>query len=637
MKKNLLNLFTVLALIATCMNANAQKKRYVDEVFANVLKTANIEYDSNRSINIFAPSPPIVTSKLRCDIYQPEGDTAAKRPLIILASTGSYLPAIINQQPTGNKDDSSIVELANRLTKRGYVVMAVNYRLGWNPNAASAAATEQLIKATYRAIQDVRNAIRFMRVNAETYKIDTSRIVVGGQGTGGYVALGLAAVSSKNEIQGRLKFQRGDFTPMVNVDSLGDWNGIGGVSIPGIGALNYSGDPAVSGNAHMVFNYGGAMGDTTWMDNATLPIIGLHCPTDRFAPYRTGNVIVPTTGATVIESASGAGSVIPFANSLGINNKINGGVYNDPISTRALALTGGIKNLYPFVSSFPAEGSPWEWWDRPTVQGINFPSAGAGRNADSLAMLTNPFMSAARAKAYIDTIVQFISPRIAVQFNLLPPPVDTLAPFGLIAPANNANVTVKNDSTKTLVVRWAKSNSPFTSLGSITYEWLITTSTGNFAAPVATIAAGTADTLVLTEKAVYSLLASASVPVDVALAAKWTVRAKIGSSSLLSKDVFNINLTRTDKGIGFNEIAIANAISLYPNPAKENVTVTMDKTQAVINQVNVLDITGKVVLTQNEVSTHEVILNTENLTKGIYLVNVKLANGASATKRLAIQ
>ncbi|MFA9215063.1 MAG: T9SS type A sorting domain-containing protein, partial [Candidatus Methylacidiphilales bacterium] len=203
--------------------------------------------------------------------------------------------------------------------------------------------------------------------------------------------------------------------------------------------------------------------------------------------------------------------------------------------------------------------------------------------------------------------------------------------------ANNANVTVKNDSTKTLVVRWAKSNSPFTSLGSITYEWLITTSTGNFAAPVATIAAGTADTLVLTEKAVYSLLASASVPVDVALAAKWTVRAKIGSSSLLSKDVFNINLTRTDKGIGFNEIAIANAISLYPNPAKENVTVTMDKTQAVINQVNVLDITGKVVLTQNEVSTHEVILNTENLTKGIYLVNVKLANGASATKRLAIQ
>lgn len=510
MKKNLLNLFTALALIATCMNANAQK-RYVDEVFTNVLKTSNIEYDSNRSINIFAQTPPIITTQLRCDIYQPEGDTAAKRPLIILASTGSYLPAIINQQPTGNKNDSSIIELANRLSKRGYVVMAVNYRLGWNPNAAPAAATEQLIKATYRAIQDVRNAIRFMRVNAGTYKIDTSKIVVGGQGTGGYVALGLAAVSSKNEIEGRLKFQRGDFSPMVNVDSLGDWNGIGGVSIPGIGALNYSGDDAVSGNAHMVFNYGGAMGDSTWMDASTLPIIGLHCPADRFAPYRTNNVIVPTTGATVIESASGAGAVIPYANSLGINNKMNAGVYNDAITARALTLTGGVKNLYPFITNFPAEGSPWEWWDRPTIQANNTFGLGTGRNADSLAMLTNPFMSAARAKAYIDTIAQFISPRIAVQLDLL-----------------------------------------------------VTT--------------------------------------------------------------------------GVNEVAnVSTLLGLYPNPAKENVTVSMDKGQAVISQVNVFDITGKVVLTQNAVSTHEVVLNTENLTKGIYLVNVKLANGASATKRLAIQ
>ena len=506
MKKNLLNLITVFAFAAICMNATAQK-RYVDEVFNNVLKTANIEYDSNRAINIFPPNtPPIITTSLKCDIYQPEGDTAAKRPLIILASTGSYLPAIINQQPTGNKNDSSIVELANRLSKRGYVVMAVNYRLGWNPNAASAAATEQLIKATYRAIQDVRNAIRFMRVNAGTYKIDTSRIVVGGQGTGGYVALGLAAVNSKNEIEGRLKFQRGDFSPMVSVDTLGDWNGIGGAPF-----FNYGGDASVSGNAHMVFNYGGAMGDSTWMDASTLPIIGLHCPADRFAPYRTNNVIVPTTGATVIESASGAGAVIPYANSLGINNKMSAGVYNDAITARALSITGGVKNLYPFISNFPAEGSPWEWWDRKSMQENNTYGIGTGRNADSLSMLTNPFMSAARAKAYIDTIAQFISPRIAVQLDLLP-----------------------------------------------------TTSV--------------------------------------------------------------------------NEVVnVSGLLGLYPNPAKENVTVSMDKGQAVISQVNLFDITGKLVLTQNAVSAHEVVLNTENLTKGIYLVNVKLANGASATKRLAIQ
>lgn len=505
MKKNLLNLITVFAFTAICFNATAQK-RYINEVFMNVTKSADIEYDSNRSINIIPPNnPPIITSKLLCNIYQPEGDTAAKRPLIILAHTGSYLPAIINQQTTGNKNDSSIVELANLLTKRGYVVMAVNYRLGWNPNAASAAATEQLIKATYRAIQDVRNAIRFMRVNAVTYKIDTSKIIVGGQGTGGYVALGFASVNNRADIEGKIKFQRGDFSPMVSVDTLGDWNGIGGAPF-----FNYGGDAAISGNAHMVFNYGGAMGDTSWMDAATLPIVGMHCPADIFAPYKTGNVVVPTTKATVIESASGAGSVIPYANSLGINNKINSKNYTDPISVRAMASSGDVKNLFAFKTNFPAESSPWEWWDRQIVKGINFPSPGAGRNADSLSFLTNPFMSAARAKAYIDTIAQFISPRIAAQFDL-----------------------------------------------------------------------------------------------------------EVGTS------VHNINYSYL--------------LGVYPNPAKENVTISMDKNQANISQVVIFDITGKVVYSNNSFSAHEVNVNTENLINGIYLVNVTLANGVSTTKRLSIQ
>jgi hypothetical protein len=617
------------------MNLSAQNVRYGDEIFANVMKTSNVEYDSNRAINIFPPNtPPIITTKLRCDIYQPDGDTFFKRPLIILASTGSYLPPIVNQQPTGSKDDSSIVELANRLAKRGYVVMAVNYRLGWNPNTTvQAQATEQLIKATYRAIQDVRNAIRFMRVNANKYKIDTSRIIVGGQGTGGYVALGLASVDKKSEIEGRVKFQRGDFSPMVSVDTLGDWNGIGGAPF-----FNYGGDPLVSGNAHMVFNYGGAMGDSTWMDAATLPIIGMHCPTDFFAPYKTGNVIVPTTGVTVINSASGAGSVIPYANSLGLNDKMNAVNFTDPISTRAMAISGGVKNLYPFISSFPAEGSPWEWWDRATVQANNTYGLGTGRNADSLAMKTNPFMSATRAKAYIDTIAQFISPRIFAQLNLnLPTPAaDTLNYFNLLAPSNNANVIVKNDSTKKLVVRWTKSSTNYNGLGAITYEWLITAPNGNFNMPLSTIPTGTADSLVLTEKAVYGLLASASIPLNMPFTAKWTVRAKIGASSLLAQDVFNINLTRIDTGTSLNEIT-TNSISLYPNPAKENVTISMDKIQANISEINLFDITGKVLVSKSNVNAHEFVLNTENLTKGIYLVNIKLVNGASATKRLAIQ
>ncbi len=506
MKKRLLQVLSIVTLALISLGVNAQT-RYVDEVFQNYNKVSDIEYDSNRAINLQyqqGVNSPIITTKLRCDIYTPAGDTITNRPVIVLAHTGSYLPAIINQQPTGNKNDSSIVEMATKFAKRGYVVFAINYRLGWNPQTTvQVEASQQLIKATYRAIQDVRNAIRFVRSNATTYGVDTSKIIVGGQGTGGYVALGLASVDKVQDIVTNPKFQIG-FDPMINIDTLGDWNGIGGIPF-----FNYSGETNVSGNAHMVFNIGGAMGDSAWMDNNTLPIVSLQCPSDPFAPYLTNNVVVPTTGAVVIPNASGAGVVIPAANSLGINNKINAQNYNDAISQRGLSVTNNTKNLYPFITGFPYESAPWEWWDRATVQSINFPSVGAGRRADSLSMLTNPMMSASRGKAYCDTIVRFVAPRIAAQFSL---------------------------------------------------------------------------------------------------------------------------------GVGVKEVVnYANSVLLFPNPAKDVLTISMSRNNARINEINIFDVTGKLVNTTAALNSFEQTIHIDSLNKGIYLVNIKLDNGASATKRLVIE
>ncbi len=430
MKKLVLKL-TLLSSFAIASFASFAQNRYVNDVFSDVTKTANIEYDSNRSVNILYGYPgqlPIITARLKCDIYAPTGDTIVKRPVVIIAHTGSYLPAIVNRQATGSKDDSAVVEMCTRLAKKGYVAVAMNYRLGWNPQATVAeVATEQLLKATYRAAQDVTNCIRFLRINANTYGIDTSKIIVGGQGTGGYVALALGSIDRRSEIEDNIKFMRGaDASPMVNVDTLGDWKGIGGLALPSYPYYyNYSGDPAVSGNAHMIFNYGGAMGDLAWLEASSLPVVGLHVKTDVFAPYNTGNVVVPTTGVTVIPNASGAGDVIPAANALGVNAKINAAVYTDSYSLKALELSGGVKNLYPFNTAVSVDGAPWEWWDRPTVQaqtsgsfyGIPVPANGAA--ADSISFLTNPLMSAAKGKAYIDTVVNFVAPRIAVQFDLV--------------------------------------------------------------------------------------------------------------------------------------------------------------------------------------------------------------------------
>jgi hypothetical protein len=46
-----------------------------------------------------------------------------------------------------------------------------------------------------------------------------------------------------------------------------------------------------------------------------------------------------------------------------------------------------------------------------------YPIPASGHVADSLSLLTNPTMSAAKGRAYIDTIVNFVSRRIAVQFD----------------------------------------------------------------------------------------------------------------------------------------------------------------------------------------------------------------------------
>jgi dienelactone hydrolase len=419
----------LLFITAFASNGFSQSKRYIDDVFTSFNKTANIEYDTNRSINLLYGTPypgigtmPMITVSLKCDIYQPAGDTAAKRPLVIVASTGSFLPAILNQQVTGSKDDSSVVELCTRLAMKGYVAVAMNYRGGWNPSASQAIASEQLIQAAFRGIQDVHACVRYMRKNMATYKIDTSMIIVGGQGTGGYLALGVATVNSRAKIEGYSKFQRSDFTPMVNVDTLGDWNGLGPVS-PGLGYFHFPADPTIPANVHMAFHYGGAMGDSGWLDNSSLPIVGLQTANDYFAPYHTGNVIVPTTGATVIPHASGAGDIVPKANRIGVNAKLNAKTYTDPVSVRGMSLTGQ-NNLYPFMVASPLDASPWEWWDRATVQATNgifyqgFPVPVNGHAADSSSFALNPGMSAARGKAYIDTVLMFVCPRIVQQFDL---------------------------------------------------------------------------------------------------------------------------------------------------------------------------------------------------------------------------
>ncbi|MCG9880919.1 MAG: hypothetical protein MH472_10015, partial [Bacteroidia bacterium] len=105
MKKNLLK---SIALVASFFAIEAKAQvTFIDKVSA-VNVTNNIMYDSNAAVNIlFGQVPgiqPLFSNKLMCDVYTPTS-VSGKKPLVILAHTGSYLPGIVNKQTTGNRKD----------------------------------------------------------------------------------------------------------------------------------------------------------------------------------------------------------------------------------------------------------------------------------------------------------------------------------------------------------------------------------------------------------------------------------------------------------------------------------------------------------------------------------------------------
>ena len=121
---------------------------------------------------------------LKMDIYQPTGDNFAHRPLIVLAFPGG-LTSGVRQSP-------DIVQLCDNFSKRGYVCVSIDYRLGFENG--SDCDTNQF-RAFMRGVQDMRAAVRYFYKDAlttNTYRIDTNQIWIGGSSAGAFIALNYA-------------------------------------------------------------------------------------------------------------------------------------------------------------------------------------------------------------------------------------------------------------------------------------------------------------------------------------------------------------------------------------------------------------------------------------------------------------
>ena len=222
-----------------CLNSFAQldtsNGRYYNELFSGVTTTNDVVFGSYTNFGF--------QTNLTMDIYQPSGDAAIVRPLIVWAHGGSF--------QFGDKNESDIVALCQTFAKRGYVCASINYRTGFFP-IDSVNATQAVLKAT----QDMKAAVRFFRKDAATanaYKIHPDYVYVGGSSAGAFMALHLAYMDKPSEFP-------------LGAATLASLDGLEGAT----------GNPGYPSNASAVINLCGALGDASYLEPGDIPFVSMH-------------------------------------------------------------------------------------------------------------------------------------------------------------------------------------------------------------------------------------------------------------------------------------------------------------------------------------------------------------------------
>src|SRR5690606_3505082 len=107
------------------------------------------------------------------------------RPALVVAHSGGF--------KIGSKTNAVSVDLANRFARKGYVVISIDYRklalvdcgtLGGLINDSSGCRY-----ATMAATSDGHAAVRWLRANADTHRIDPDRIAMMGDSAGALISI----------------------------------------------------------------------------------------------------------------------------------------------------------------------------------------------------------------------------------------------------------------------------------------------------------------------------------------------------------------------------------------------------------------------------------------------------------------
>jgi len=140
-----------------------------------------------------------VSPAQKLDIYLPD-EGPGSFPVIMAIHGGAFMG--------GDKADMQVLPMLEGL-KRGYVVVAINYRLSW--------------EAKFPAlVQDAKAAVRWVRSNAQKYLFNANKIAAWGGSAGGYLSTMLGTSAGIPELD---DLSLGNQEQPCNVQAVVAWFG----------------------------------------------------------------------------------------------------------------------------------------------------------------------------------------------------------------------------------------------------------------------------------------------------------------------------------------------------------------------------------------------------------------------------
>lgn len=162
------NKITTCALLFFSFIAISQT-RYIDPVFDSI---------SSKTLTYSIKG----RDTLKLDLYEPENDSINKRGLFVIVHGGGF--------NSGNRNSKSLINLAENVAKKGYVVTSIDYRLlEKNEYFGCNLTVSRKLKVYNNVADDLLSALEYLLNYKTNFRIDESKIVILGISAGAETAL----------------------------------------------------------------------------------------------------------------------------------------------------------------------------------------------------------------------------------------------------------------------------------------------------------------------------------------------------------------------------------------------------------------------------------------------------------------